>query len=130
MTLTQTLGGPASGGADALLGRGTMAGLAANDPASGSPGSGADDDLENRRLELRMGYGFAAFGGRFAATPELGLGLSNGRRDYTLGWRLGTVGGGTNAFEVRFEARRQETPGGPGGAEPVHDAGLRVTARW
>ena len=31
---------------------------------------------DNRRLEFRLGYGFAAFGDRFTSTPELGLGSS------------------------------------------------------
>ena len=43
LTLTQTMGVSASGGADALLGRRTLAGLAANDPGSGS-GAGAEPE--------------------------------------------------------------------------------------
>ena len=54
LTLTQTLGAQAAGGADALLGRQTLADLAAN-----------DNGFESRRLELRLGYGFPAFGDRF-----------------------------------------------------------------
>ena len=46
---------PARGGADALLGRTALAGLAANDNG---------DELERRRLELKLGYGFGAFGNR------------------------------------------------------------------
>ena len=99
LTLTQTMGASASDGMNALLGRRTMAGLAANDPRSGS-GADGGDDLANRRLELRMGYGFSAFGDRFTSTPELGLGLSNGHRGYSLGWRLGLAQGGTNAGSV------------------------------
>ena len=45
LTLTQTLGGAASGGADALLGRGTMAGLAANDNGPGQAGPGRTTTL-------------------------------------------------------------------------------------
>ena len=135
LTLTQTVGGPASGGMETLLGQRHLGGLAANDRWTGSGADG--DDLENRRLDLRMGYGFSVAGDRFTLTPEAGLGLANGRRDYTLGWRLGMVGGGTNAFEVRFEARRSEPTGAndPGsgsgaGAEPQHALGFRATARW
>ena len=76
VTLSQTVGSSARGGMDALLGRETLAGLAANDDGN---------ELENRRLELRLGYGFAAFGDRFTSTPELRLGLSNGQREYSLG---------------------------------------------
>ena len=74
LTLTQTLGAQAAGGADALLGRKTLADLAAN-----------DGGLESRRLELKLGYGVAAFGGRFTATPELGLGLADTGREVRLG---------------------------------------------
>ena len=47
LTLTQTMGASSSGGMDALLGRGTLAGLSANDPGSGS-GAGGDE------LELKL----------------------------------------------------------------------------
>ena len=125
LTLTQTVGASASGGMDALLGRGTMAGLAANDPGSRS---GAGDDLANRRLELRLGYGFPAFGERFTSTPELGLGLANGRREYSLGWRLNLSQGGPTALELRLEATRRETAND--NEDPEHGVGLKLTARW
>ena len=66
------MGGSASGGADALLSRTTLDGLAAND-------NGGGDDLKSRRLELKLGYGFSAFGDRFTLTPEAGVGLSDRR---------------------------------------------------
>lgn len=75
LMLIQTVGDSATGGLDALLRREILAGLAANDPGSGF-GAGDGNELENRRLELRLGYGFAAFGDRFTSTPELGLGSS------------------------------------------------------
>ena len=130
LTLTQTVGASASGGMDALLGRGTMAGLAANDDGSGAGGSGADDDLANRRLELRMGYGFSAFGDRFTSTPELGLGLSNGQRQYTLGWRLDLVQGGTGALELGLEATRREATGANDDAPAEHGVRLGLRARF
>ena len=120
MTLTQTVGGSASGGAHALLGQRHLDGLAANDDG---------DELASRRLELRMGYGFSAFGDRFTATPELGLGLSNGHREYTLGWRLNRRGG-PGALELRVEGTRREAAGANADAAPEHGVGQRVTARW
>ncbi len=132
LTLTQTMGASSAGGADALLGRRHLGGLAANDPGSGSGagGSGADD-LANRRLELRMGYGFSVLGDRFTMAPEAALGLSNGRREYTLGWRLGSVGGGPVSMELGLEATRSETAGGSGrGGDAQHAVGFRATARW
>ena len=121
LTLTQTVGASASGGAEALLGRGTLEGLAANDNG---------DDLANRRLELKLGYGFSAFGDRFISTPELGLGLSTGRREYSLGWRLNLSQGGPTALELKVEATRSEATGANDNAPPEHGVGLRVTARW
>ena len=75
MTLTRTVGGAASGGVDALLARGTLADLAAQ------PGSRSGDygGPGNRRLEARFGYGFPAWGGRFASVPEIGLGFSRNK---------------------------------------------------
>ena len=125
--LTQTVGGSSSGGADALLSRTTMDGLAANDPGSGDVGN---DDLSSRRLELRFGYGLPAFGGRFTWTPEAYIGLSDTGRDYSLGWRLvrGGSGDGGGSFEISFEARRSESANDD--TQPVHEVGFRFTARF
>ena len=128
LTLSQTVGAQASGGMDALLGRGTLEGLAANDPGSGS-GAGGGDDLANRRLELKMGYGFGVFGDRFTATPEAGLGFSNGHREVSLGWRLGLARSGPVSMALEFEARRREAANDDG-AEPVDALMLRGSMRW
>ena len=117
LSLTQTVGASASGGADALLGRETLAGLAAND-------NGADA----RRLELKLGYGFSAFGDRFTSTPELGVGLSNTGRDYRLGWRLTSALEGDPGFEVGLDATRRETANGNG--PPEHGVMLRGAIKW
>ncbi len=121
LTLSQTMGVSARGGADALLGRTTLAGLAANDNG---------DELERRRLELRLGYGFGAFGDRFTATPEAGFGMSAGHRDYSLAWRFvrDRRGGDIGSLEFSLEARRRESANDD--AEPEHGVGLRMTARW
>ena len=124
LTLTQTVGGSASGGADALLSRSTLDGLAAND------NGGGNDDLKSRRLDLKLGYGFSAFGDRFTWTPEAGVGLSDTGRDYSLGWRLVRDGSGSDggALELSFEATRRESAND--NADPEHTIGLRATARW
>ena len=105
-----------------------LAGLAANDNG---------DELENRRLELKLGYGLGAFGDRFTSTPEVGLGLSNGHRDYSVAWRLvrDRRGGDIGSLEFSLEARRRESANDPGsgsgaGAEPEHGVGFRMTARY
>ena len=125
LRLTQTVGGSSSGGADALLSRTTMEGLAANDN-----GEGGDDELKSRRLELKFGYGLSAFGDRFTWTPEVGVGLSDTGRDYSLGWRLVLGGSGSDggALELSFEARRRESANDD--TDPVHEVGLRLTARF
>ena len=121
LTLSQTMGVSARGGADALLGRTTLAGLAANDNG---------DELERRRLELRLGYGLGAFGDRFTATPEIGFGMSESQRDYSLAWRFvrdrrrGDIG----SLEFSLEARRRESANDD--TPPEHTVGLRLTARF
>ena len=127
LRLTQTVGGSSSDGADSLLSRGTLEGLAANDN-----GAGGDDDLKSRRLELKLGYGLSAFGDRFTWTPEAGVGLSDTGRDNSLGWRLvrrGAGGGGNDgSLELSFEARRRESANDD--TPPAHEVGLRLTARF
>ena len=125
LRLTQTVGGSSSGGADALLSRTTLEGLAANDD-----GEGGDDELKSRRLELKFGYGLPAFGDRFTWTPEVGVDLSDTGRDYSLGWRLVLGGSGSDggALELSFEARRRESANDD--TPPVHEVGLRLSARW
>ena len=125
LTLTQTVGASASGGADALLARGTLAGLG----ASSGPEASDTADLLSRRLDIKFGYGFAAGGGRFASIPEIGFGLSDTGRDFSLGWRLaGDRSGGGGAFQLSAEARRHETDGG--NRPPEHGIGVRLSARW
>ncbi len=133
--LTQTVGGSSSGGADALLSRSTMDGLAAN-PGSGSGAGGAgdseggNDELKSRRLELRFGYGLPAFGGRFTWTPEAHIGLSDTGRDYSLGWRLVRGGSGNNggSLELSFEVRRSESVNDD--TQPVLEVGFRLGATF
>ena len=120
VSMSQTLGAQAPGGVDDLLERGTLAGLAANDDS---------DELQHRRLEVNLGYGFGAFGDRFTLTPQIGFGMSQGHREQSLGWRLRReMRGNTGALEFALEARRRESAND--NAEPEHGVGLRVTARW
>ena len=118
-SIAQTLGGSATGGMNALLSRDTLTGLAANDNS---------DDLQRRRLTARFGYGFAAFGGGFTMTPELGLGLSDAGRDYGVGWRLTRTGSGLGSLELSIEARRRESANDD--VAPEHGIGFRLTARF
>ena len=117
LSLSQSFGGSASGGKDALLSRTTLEGLAANDNGAG-----------RRRLEARFGYGLAAFGGGFTMTPEIGLRLSEAGRDYRLGWRLTRTGSGPGSLELSVEATRRESANDD--VPPEHGVGFRLTARF
>ena len=117
LTLRQTMGAQATGGMDALLGHTTLAGLAANDD---------DDDLQNRRLELKLGYGFPVLSDRFTSTPEIELGFSDRARDYSLGWRLTLARRDAGTLELGGVATRRESAND----EPRHVIGFQLTARW
>ena len=130
LTLTQTLGGSSSGGADALLSRTTLDGLAAN-PGSASGAGDSEDELKSQRLELKFGYGMPAFDDHFTWTPEAWIGLSDTGRDYSLGWRLvrgGSGSGGGGSLELSFEARRSESVNDD--TQPVLAVGFTLTARF
>lgn len=71
---------------------------------------------------------FAAFGDRFAATPELGVALSESGGDYRLGRRLALAQHGPGSLESGLDAARRKTPGDKAG--PEREIGFRTTARW
>ncbi|SAY38656.1 hypothetical protein FLM9_557 [Candidatus Synechococcus spongiarum] len=102
LSLNQTMGGASSGGADALLSRVTLEGLAANDDSG-------HDHLKNQRLDLQLSYGLFAFGERFTLTPELGLVLYDGGRDYRIGWSLKHLAEDeTESSALSFDLARRE----------------------
>ena len=110
LSLTQGVGDPSSGGADALLARPTLAGLAPDAAA------GDDADLASRRLELKLGYGLGRLRRPLHPHPRAGRRLSDGGRDYRLALRL-TPAGGSGPFQLAFEAARRETA-----TDPEHEA--------
>ena len=116
LSLRQSVGGSATGGKNALFSREVLDGLAANGNSGGS-----------RRLEGRIGYGLAVYGDRFTGTPEIGFGLSDSGRDYSLGWRLTREGRDAGSFEFALEATRRESEND---IDPEHGIGFRLTARW
>ena len=120
LSMSQTVGAQAAGGMDALLERGTLAGLAANE--------NGESEFAQRRFELNLGYGRSAFGNRFTGTPELGFGFSATRRDYSLGWRLARDRrrGDIGSLELSLEAQRQESAND--NADTEHTVGFKVTA--
>ena len=118
LTLRQGWGGSPTGGMDALLGRETLAGLAANE--------NGDTTASTGRLEAELGYGIAMFDGGFTGTPHLGVGLTETGRDYRLGWRLTSARRGDPGFEINLDATRSEAAN----ADAEHGIALRGTIRW
>ena len=117
LTLSQTIGAPATGGMEALLTRETMGGLADDD----------NGDLD-RRFEGRLGYGHPVFDNRFTGTAELRLRLSDTSREYALGWRLLPVRREQAALELRLEAMRRESIDDE--REPEHGVRVDLTNHW
>ena len=66
----------------------------------------------------------AAMASTKAATVSSGL--SDGRREYGLGWRLDLVQGGRVSMEFGLETTQRETAGD----NAQYGFGFRVTARW
>ena len=122
LTMSQTAGAAPASGMDAIFEQGTLAGLATGDIG------GDGEILAQRGLEIRLGYGLAAFGGGFVSKPELGLGLSNGQRDYSVGWRLMREGRYGGSFGLSLEARLRESAND--NANPEHAIGARLLARF
>ena len=115
ISLGHSAGGASDGGADALLGRGTLGGL------------GEGEAVEwNSRLVGEAGYGFGVLGGVFTGTPYAGFGASEGLRDYYLGLRLARMN--RNAFDLEFgvEATREESAGA---YDPIHGMTFRLALR-
>ena len=109
LTLRQTVGASATGGADALLApESAQALIAANDE---------EDDVRNRRLEATLGYGIPAFGGRYTTTPAIGFGLTEAEREYSHSWRLAEAKSAGLVFGLDVEAVRRESVTGDTGPE-------------
>ena len=115
LSLAHALGGPAEDGADALLARPTLAGLGPDD---------GDGGLARRRFEVRLGYGIAVWGARWTAKPELGLGLSDDRRELRLGGRLIERAATGLAVTLAVDGARRERLDDPAGSE--REVGLAV----
>ena len=90
-------GGQAQGGADALWGRESMAGMA--------PGGAA----HGYRLNGEVGYGLPV-GSRFVGTPRFGFSTSEHSRDYRVGYGLGVLDSGSLQVDVGVDALRSESP--------------------
>ena len=89
-------GGQAMGGAEALWGRETLAGM-----AHGGIGQG-------KRLDGEVGYGLPV-GGGFVGTPRVGFSTSAYGRDYRVGCGLGLRDSGSLRVELGVDAQRRES---------------------
>ena len=112
LTLRQAVGAEATGGMDALLRPDTARALAAAN----------DDGPGRRRLEARLGYGIALFGGSWTGVPEFGLGLTETGREYIHAWRLLEARDAGLVFGLDVEGARNEKLDGD--AAPEHRVGL------
>ena len=90
-------GGQATGGAEALWGRESMAGM-----AHGS-------FMQGNRLDGEVGYGLPV-GTGFVGTPRVGFSTSEYGRDYRVGYGLGVLERGNVNFELGVDAHRRESP--------------------
>ncbi|MDE0204246.1 MAG: hypothetical protein OXK73_17645, partial [Rhodospirillaceae bacterium] len=109
--------GAASSGVDRLWGARDARGLA--------PGHEFE---AGQRLQGELGYGMSLLGDRFTGTPNLGVGLSDGARDWRIGWRLTSAVRGDPGFEVNLDATRREAVNDNEPAE--HGVMLRGAIRW
>ena len=116
LLIRQDLGGAASGGADSLLGRETMAGLGATETLAG-----------NGRFAGEASYGLPVLGGKFTGTAHARIGLSGSGRDFALGWRFGRARRAGVDVSAGIEGTRRW---GAGGGAPEHGIALRFTTRW
>ena len=110
-SLRQELGGQASGGLDALF-----------TPAPLDERTGSD---ATSRWTAEAAWGFPALGGRYTASPHVGLSLATDARDYTLGWRWTPAANAPDlSFEVKATHRESDADA------PEHTVGFEVRARW
>ena len=109
-SLRYTQGVASANGADALLARRTVAGIEGDE---GEPPDGA--------LEANLGHGFSVLDGHAVGTPYLGFWLTDGGRDYRLGWRLRSAERGDRGLALDLEATRRERE---------HGVTLLASSRW
>ena len=79
------------------------------------------------RLDARVSYGMALFGGRFLGTPELGLGHSEVGDEWRLGWKFGLVERKRVSFDLGLDATRWKPAAGTASKNRF---GLSATVLW
>ncbi len=114
LRLRHDLGGPASGGVDALF-------------AAGPFGAPVGVATPSGRWTTEAAWGLRAFRRRFSSGPRLNHAIRGGDRDFGVGWRIVSMASpdeATLSFDVG--ALRREGPH----TEPEHAMLLEIGARW
>ena len=111
LSLSQEIGGPSTGGLDALF--------------ASEPLSERSDSDEESRLKLEAAYGFPVFSGQYIGTPGISFVRGSASRDYSLGWHF-TPAKSTIGISFGVRATRRESEG----ADPQHAVGVEATVRW
>ena len=99
LSLKHGVGAATGGGVDALLSSASLP-----DPTSTA-------NSREQQFQALLGYGFAPWGEEgLSITPEIGLGLSSGGREYSLSWSTSPYiqPGEESAWEVSTTVKRQE----------------------
>ena len=115
LTVSPAIGARPEGGAAALWSRDTLAGL--DGPRRAAPAAG--------RIEAKFGYGLPLAGG--TGTPWAGIGLSEGEREYRLGYEFQVGPPAAADVRIAVEAKRREAGSA---AAPEHTLALHSTVRW
>ena len=115
LTVSPSIGAQAEGGAAALWSPDTLAGPGG--PHRAAPAAG--------RIDAKFGYGLPLAGG--TGTPWAGIGLSEGEREYRLGYEFQVGPPAAADVRIALEAKRRERVSA---AAPEHTLALRSTVRW
>ena len=104
LSVTPSLGTPATGGVDALFSQGVPGGPSADN------GSGADR-WPDARLQTELNYGFSALGGSAVQVPSAGWSMTeSGEQTVRLGWQLRFGSAGSLGMEASRAERTGEVP--------------------
>ncbi len=132
LNLRQDIGGPSSGGVQALFAS-ELPGVGGMGMGGGSMGASAGS-----RWTLETAYGLAAYGDKFTLSPSFGLAASDTSIDYSLGWQLmPELSEDALNLSLTFKATRRElldvgTVGSIGTLDqgPEHGVQIEASARW
>ena len=111
LSLNQEVGVRAKGGLEAVFDSEPLA-------------TRTDGEKENR-IRLEAAYGVPILGGRFIGSPNMGLGLATGSREYSLGWKVTPE---RHAPDLSFGVRATRTESDA--LLPAHAIRFETVFRW